>query len=492
MNNIAKKTNLTGIFFTLFIFTIIIVGYIVEVLRGDRGLGSVLFLGLSALLIYGTVYFIYRQDAESKRISYILVLGFLLPYGYTLWTTVSLIAFAFITPVFVIAFMFFERKLVTILTISVLIMNIFFVRRMIGLGAYSDGTDLLLTITILGTLLIASSFVGYFNEQMIQNITRMLEEEQQYTQEKEELVKEIQEFSSTLVSSAQELTATSQEGSAVAEEMSKAIEDVAEGVSDQAIDVESGLLVVNDIEDLLGEELASIRALHSDVEEIERMKEEGTATLTTLLNETAIHDQAIAAITNNIIQTEKSGQEIEKVVDMIANIAEQTNLLALNAAIEAARAGDAGRGFAVVADEIRSLAEESRQFADQINGIINGLTQNTTTVVNTMDEVTTISKEQGESIQQTSEKFTQIDQAVRQIQKSMEELNRSSQAVGERKNEMVTLMQNLAEVAEQNASGTEEISASIEEQTAGIEQSASTSDYLASLAIQLDQSISSF
>lgn len=492
MNNMIKKTNITGIFFTLLIYIIIIAGYFVEVLRGDRGLGTILLLGLSALAIYGLVYLIYRKDAKSKRISYLVVLGFLIPYGYTLATSVSLIAFAFITPVFVIAFMFFERRLVTILTSAVFIMNIFFVRRMIELGAYSDGTDLLLTVAILATLLIASTFVGYYNEQMIQNITQMLEQEQQSAREKEELVKEIQEFSSTLVSAAEELTTTSLEGSAVAEEMSKAIEDVAEGVSDQAIDVESGLLVVNDIEDLLGVESASIQALHKDVEEIERMREEGTATLAILLTETETHDQAIAAIANNIKETEESAGEIEKVVDMIANIAEQTNLLALNAAIEAARAGDAGRGFAVVADEIRALAEESRQFAGQINEIINGLTQSTTTVVSTMGEVTTISKAQGESIQQTSENFTQIDQAVRQIQGAMKELDRSSQAVGERKNEMVTLMQNLAEVAEHNASGTQEISASIEEQTAGIEQSASTSDYLANLAVQLDQSISSF
>lgn len=492
MNELTKKTNVTGIFFTLFMYGMIIAGYFVEVLRGDRSMGVILFLALALLLIYGAVFFMYKKDSESKNIGYVLIFGFLIPYGYTLLTSTSIIAFAFIAPVFVISFMFFERKLITLLTGIVGVMNILFVRKMIGLGAYNDGTDLLLTVAILATLLIGSSFVGYFNQQMMENITSMLEAEQLHMQEKEVLIQEIQEFSSSLVSSAQELTATSQESSAVAEEMAKAIEEVANGVSNQAIDVESGLGVVDEIGQLIGDEQAAIQALQKDLENIEQMKDEGLSMLQVLLGETDTHNQAIVAISDNINHTQASASEIEQVVDMIVSIAEQTNLLSLNASIEAARAGEHGRGFAVVADEIRALAEDSKQFADQITQIISILAQNTTTVVDTMNDVTAISQSQSESIHQTAESFTQIDQAVRQSETSMENLNRSSQAVDERKNEIVELMHNLSNVADNNASGTEEISASIEEQTAGIEQSASTSDHLTTLAIELDHSIANF
>lgn len=74
--------------------------------------------------------------------------------------------------------------------------------------------------------------------------------------------------------------------------------------------------------------------------------------------------------------------KIFDILTTLNKITSKTNLLSLNASIEAARAGANGRGFAVVAEEIRKLAENSKNFTNQINeilgeilGKINGVTE---------------------------------------------------------------------------------------------------------------------
>ncbi|HBU6716122.1 TPA: PAS domain-containing methyl-accepting chemotaxis protein [Serratia marcescens] len=86
--------------------------------------------------------------------------------------------------------------------------------------------------------------------------------------------------------------------------------------------------------------------------------------------------EAAARETSDVVtELGKCSQQIGTIVEAIRKIASQTNLLAINASIEAAHAGEHGRGFAVVTNEVRTLAEQSRKAATEIERMTKSIQQ---------------------------------------------------------------------------------------------------------------------
>lgn len=101
-------------------------------------------------------------------------------------------------------------------------------------------------------------------------------------------------------------------------------------------------------------------------------------------------------------------ENTKKMLQMINNIAKSTRILGLNAGIEAARSGEAGKGFSVVASEITKLANQSADSVNEINQVMDNLTQQVVEISKIVDDTYTISNEQSVAITTIAESLDQL------------------------------------------------------------------------------------
>ena len=171
-------------------------------------------------------------------------------------------------------------------------------------------------------------------------------------------------------------------------------------------------------------------------------------------------------------------QEIGEIIRVIEDIADQTNLLALNAAIEAARAGEQGRGFAVVADEVRKLAERTGKATKEIAGVIETVQGGTSEAVNSMEAGTAEAQKGMALAQEAGQRLSEIVDGVQGVADMIHQIAGSTEEQSQVSDQIAQSIQTVAGLSQQNENN--------------VGQVASASSDLASMAAQLQTSLSQF
>ena len=142
-------------------------------------------------------------------------------------------------------------------------------------------------------------------------------------------------------------------------------------------------------------------------------------------------------------ELQSTSTNIQTILGTVQGFAAQTNMLALNAAIEAARAGEHGRGFAVVADEVRGLAVKVGGAADEINSLLEQMTQvvertatGTNAMIDEADKVRSAVDTSSSQFRNMVSDFESSHADLLQVSSAVEELSVTNREIHSRSNEI--------------------------------------------------------
>lgn len=163
------------------------------------------------------------------------------------------------------------------------------------------------------------------------------------------------------------------------------------------------------------------------------------------------------SVTESMQRLQEKTKNVENIAGMILNISSQTNLLALNASIESARAGEAGRGFAVVAEQIRQLAEQTKNFTEDITKITNELNDNADEVVVSVNSSVEATKEQGERIIEAAHTFEQLNKNIETLIEHIDVVNKEIAGLSDSNNKIVENISQLSAVTQEVTVNAEQV-----------------------------------
>lgn len=307
-----------------------------------------------------------------------------------------------------------------------------------------------------------------------------------------QMIIDVKNLSENINNKSKDLNSISEEMSVISENVSKEVSTVADFTEEQAEDLTSITTVLNKFGENLDEMVQAIKEIDVTAKDVNYMANKSNNKLETLIQSITEISASFKEFSVKINILVKDIDKIDEITKVINDIADQTNLLALNAAIEAVRAGEAGRGFAVVAQEIRNLADQSKVSSEDINKLIDGISNETEKILYNTKGMSEELNNEILIIKENIDSFKTIIQAVDGITPRIEAVNMSALNISGEKNTILEKIEASSAISEETAASSREIAAASREMSSSSNEVADTAGELLDMTKDMMDKVNKF
>lgn len=463
--NFMKRVNKIVITGHLIMFLCVFGGFFREFLISKRNAIEIAGISLALLIGVSLAIVLYKKNAASEAIKYILFITFTIVYTYVSFTSRTGIIFIFVFAMSLIYCSYSEKKFTYIQCSIMFIINMLEIVVQLVSGKVSEQfitEDIVKVITFL---------IFYITVAVVVSITRNLNNEaeekiieiEKAQEQQKKMVEDILRITNIINKNSNEVHDAFEEIVQGSQSVAYAVGEISNGASHTAVDIQNQTELANQIQNKIQETVQESRDMEDAAKITENVVKRGMNIVDDLSNKSEIVNKSSENVYTMMHSLNEKANNIANITELITDIAEQTNLLSLNASIEAARAGEAGKGFAVVADEVKKLAEQSKDSAEKIANIIRQLQEETNHSVDAVLELKETNSMQNQLVVESNGILKEIGTKTSEVKSKIDGVNANVKNIMESINSIVSSSSNLAAISEETLANAEEASTKTEQ-----------------------------
>lgn len=422
-------------------------GYVVEVLKGQRGIGFFIMMVAILFLPWVMGLLLYKKDPKTPILYMLTLLGYAIFYCITLFTTTKIVPYTYMFVVLTCYILYFNIRLTVISTVFASTANVarvlYFVFAL-GLNGELDRTNytvqILSVILYSGFMIAAVNLAHKMNDEKVTEIQESGQKSEKLLIEMRNMAEKMSDLGDRLMNQVSGMRLSNEEAINAYQNIDAGAKETSENIYTQAALSEKMQDIVAKVSQKTDEIKALSQAAKEEAqvgrEKIDRVEREREKVL-----------QNTESTHQNILKLREDVRDIQGITDVITEIAEETNLLALNASIESARAGEMGKGFAVVSQQIRKLAEESKESVTDIQNRIGVFADKTEESGKAMEKLMVATQQESEDIAGSSREFANIIQRVISLAESINEIQQEMASIHETQKQFSHNMQGITNLS---------------------------------------------